>query len=365
MHQAHASKALAEALMAIDPFNVTPEVGKPIEDLLVDMLREGLVMEVRAAVIQAQKSWGTLPEKSRPGDEMRFIPHINPFLRFLREGNTDFLRSVKNHFFGFTGAGLTMDVAEKRYKVDTYFRYRYSLPITAAIAHYGKDFAVFDCTTKTQLSHFCRLFADKDKHHADLYGFTRDLDFDYKNFHVWGSATELNYYELCDNLVISAGMGPGFVTSDATLLTQDPDPRLIKRQDVLWKALNHRENGVMVLGGIINQSSKAYFNGKPISAAGGAKFFWELMPRIADVLSENLKIDRNEVVKTLLLKGLEMHWGGQDSGFETSTTQWVDLDAILPLVRPRDREYVVSRLQGAVEKLNEQVASLLEDDLGI
>jgi hypothetical protein len=60
-----------------------------------------------------------------------------------------------------------------------------------------------------------------------------------------------------------------------------------------------------------------------------------------------------------------MHWGGQDSGFETSTTQWVDLDAILPLVRSKDREYVVSRLQGAAEKLNEQVASLLEDDLGI
>jgi hypothetical protein len=365
MNQVNLSQALAEALIGIDPLKVTHYIGKPIEDLMVDMLRDGMFEEVRGAILQAQKAWGTLPEQAVPRKDQRFIEHINPFLRFLQEGDSQFLKSVKNHFFGLSGAGLNLDVPEKRYKVDTYYRYRYALPMDVAIEHHGKDFPVFNCASKTQLSQFCRLFGDKTGTKHDLYAFTRDLDFDYKNFHVWGSASELDYYQLRDNLVISAGMGGGLVTADTNPLTNDLDSKLIKRQEVLWKALCHRADGVAVLNSIINQNLRPFFNNKPITAIAGARFFWELMPRIADVLSANLKINRNEVVKTLLIKGLEIQWGGQDFGFEASTTQWVELDAILPLIKPMDRERVSSRLEGAGNKLGDQLAGLLEEDLGL
>jgi hypothetical protein len=364
MYQAHASEALAQALIEINPLSVTAAAGKPIEDLIVDMLKAGMIKEVRDAIIEAQRSWGTLPIGKAPQDK-RFIPHINPFVRFLREGDYEFLKSVKNEFFGLTGAGLTLDIPEKRYQVDKYFRYRYTLPLDAAVEFYGKDFAAFECATKTQLSHFCRLFADNSGTRRDVYGFTRDLDFDYKNFLIWGGASELNYYALRDNLAISAGMGKGFVTSDIRHLTTEPDPRLVRRQQVLWKALNHREEGVAVLNSIVRLNSDAYHRGKPISRASGAKFYWELMPRIADVLSQNLGVDRSQAIKTLLLKGLQFHFGGQDHGFEASTTQWVELDKVLPLIRAQDREAVTRRLEGAGDNLENQLAELLEDELGL
>lgn len=366
MTQSHAAQALTEALLSIDPFSVTPEVGRPIEDLLVDMLREGQVTEVRSAVLLAQKAWGTLPEKADTRNDQRFIEHINPFLRFLREGDFEFLRSVKNEFFGFTGAGLTMDIPEKRYKKDTYFRYAYTLPISSAIAHFGASFPGFDCKTKTQLSHFCRLFAESTGWKENLYDFTKDLDFDYQNFHVWGSASELNHYRLNDNLAISSGFGVGFVSSQTSLLTENPDPRLIRRQEVFWKALNDREHGTGALSSIINLNLKSFTNGKTITPELGAKFFWQLMPRIADVLATNIPgLERNTAIKTLLVKGLEIHFGGQDFGFEASTSEWVDLKAILPLIKPKDREYVSKRLEGAEEKLNRYLTGYLEDDLGL
>jgi hypothetical protein len=358
-----ARKALTDELMTLDFSNVTPEIGKPIEDLIFTMLDQGLIKEVSQAVLAAQKIWGTVPATRTARAEIRFIPQINPFARFIHDGNPKFLQSIKDHFFGFTGAGLTLDMPEDSYRVDRQRRYRYTVPLTKALAHFKGDFPGFSCTTKTQFGQFCRLFAEKDfRDRVSEFVWTKNLDFDYTNFHVWGDSTELNQYTLSENLVDSSGFGKGFMHRTHHELTTDLDPRLLVRQEAFWAALT----GVSGVLHLISLTKIHDYHA--ITAAQRVKFWWEIMPKLTHVLSKNLGLDPLVVQKTLLIKGLEINYGGVERQFEISIPEWLDTENVLPLLRGNQRESVAYRMklgEDEAAKNPSHLSNLLEDDLNL
>jgi hypothetical protein len=358
-----ARKALTDELLTLDISEVTPEVGRPIEDLIFTMLDQGMVKEVSQAVLAAQKAWGTVPATRTHRGDLRFIPQINPFARFIHEGNPKFLQSIKDHFFGFTGAGLTLDMPESSYRVDAQRRYQYTLTLSKALAHFQGDFPGFSCTTKTQFSQFCRLFAERDiGDRASDFTWTKNLDFDYTNFHVWGDSSELNQYTLSQNLVDSAGFGKGFMHRTEDELTTDLDPRLLVRQKVLWASLTGA-SGVLHLVSLTRVHEY-----HACTAAQKVKFWWELMPKLIHVLSKNLDLDPLVVQKTLLIKGLEINFGGVERQFEIAIPEWLDVKNVLPLLKGKQRESVAYRMkmgEDEAAKNPSHLSNLLEDDLNL
>lgn len=363
LNSVQARKALTDELMTLDFSNVTPEIGKPIEDLIFTMLDHGLVKEVSQAVLEAQKAWGTVPATRTARDNIRFIPQINPFARFIHEGNPKFLQSIKDHFFGFTGAGLTLDMPEKSYRIDAQRRYQYTVSLSKALAHFQGDFPGFSCTTKTQFSQFCRLFAERDfGDRVSDFTWTKNLDFDYTNFHVWGDSSELNQYTLSTNLVESAGFGKGFMQKSEDELTTDLDPRLLVRQKALWASLTG-SSGVLHLNSLTRIHK--YHD---VTAAQRVKFWWELMPKLTHVFTKNLGLDPLVVQKTLLIKGLEINFGGVERQFEISIPEWLDVKNVLPLLKGKQRESVAYRMKMGEDEAASNpshLSNLLEDDLNL
>ncbi|MBD8088376.1 hypothetical protein IFT48_00015 [Pseudomonas fluorescens] len=244
---------LKEQLFNLDLENPDGALCKSIEQMCVDLLRAGQLESIKKIVVEVQQVWDTLPEKPLYRGKGRFIPEINPLAHFIDSNETVFLKGINKNYFGFTAAGLALDVPERLFgKREGYLR---STSLIQALKTHKDNFAVFRCESKGQVAAYLQLLSDDSASHGDHWDFVQNGEVDFTHYGVWAFSSGMLHYPACEGFVKVCGFGPEFVSQQESETPRTA--RQIENQKIMLKVLKTSDAGPTLIA-FQNQISKQY-----------------------------------------------------------------------------------------------------------
>ena len=297
---------LREYFFKLDYAQPDTQLCEHIESLVVDLLLAGQLESIKHVVIEVQQVWGTLPEKPKFRDGVRFLPQINPLAYFVDSQDTKFLQSISKNYFGFSAAGFALDVPEKLFgKREGYLR---SVSLSAALLAHKADFAVFRCVTRSQIGAFLRLLADETVGHGKHWDFVEEGAVDFTNFQVWAFADKMLHYVACTGIWNASGLGGSFIGGvSPTIITFSETER--STQNHLYKSLKSGD-GVAVVIALQTLHRKHDENPRSVVMT---------YEKVALNLSQSLGLEKDKVKAALGKSALGILTLGSDIGREMAS----------------------------------------------
>ncbi|AXH60338.1 hypothetical protein [Pseudomonas amygdali] len=318
---------LREQLITLDFEEPDDDQCQAIEKVCVDLLRAGQLEAIKNVVLEVQQVWGTLPEKPLYRGRVRFFPQINPLAHFTDSNDTAFLKSINKNYFGFSAAGLALDVPERMF--GTREGYLRSVGLIQALIAHKDRFAAFHCDSRGQVGAYLQLLSDDSASHGEHWDFVKKGEVDFTHYRVWAFSSGMLHYPACEGFMKACGFGPEFVKN-----TDPESPRSdsqLANQKILLKCLGTSDGPPTIRA----------FQDFVRNAAGDIMSAVPFYDRLAKSLAADQGID---LAKTKLLIGkalLGMNYGHDDTHAKIAgdIIDWLGTEIIGKLYKQEALEY--------------------------
>lgn len=247
-----------DLLIDLDIMEPDTAACQELENLSYGIIVAGDIEGLKKANIEAQKLWGTLPESHSGRKPVRFLPGINPLSRLIGNNEVSILKGLNKNYFGFTAAGLALDVPEKMFGKRE--GYRHSVTLEQALDAHASGFGIFRCKTRAEVGAYLQLLKDDLCTRYNAWDFVERGDVDFTRYHIWGNADKINVYSARRGLLKASAITEAWVEGDC-LPHGDLSDREKANRNILLSVLSGPDSASILceIGNMHQKSTGALF----------------------------------------------------------------------------------------------------------